>query len=96
MSEPLQLLGMDRRAFFLVMIVAYVMYQTISFFTGVVVGFVCFTVMREMSRRDPHIISILRSAATHVHSWYDYDCSPSDEGMGPVVTPPLTCWPHRR
>ena len=95
LAQPLQFGGMDRRAFFLVLTISYAVYTAISFLVALLFFIIFFGSMRYLTRVDPHIITVLGAAAAHPHSWYDYDAAPSHKGYGPVVDPPMECWPHR-
>ena len=95
LAEPLQLMGVDRRAFFLSAIFSYVLYMSMGFMVSAVIFVLILGVFRALSRMDPHIITVLGAAASQPHGWYDYDSAPSPQGMGAVIRPPLDCWPHR-
>ena len=96
LAEPLQLMGVDRKAFFLCAIFSYVLYMTTGFMVAVAVFICLLGFFRFLARIDPHIITVAQAAFTFIHAWYDYDSPPSPESMGPVIEPPLDCWPHGR
>ena len=96
LAEPLQLMGVDRKAFFLCAIFSYVIYMTAGFMLGAGVFILLLGFFRYIARIDPHIITVAQAAFKYTHAWYDYDSPPSPDHMGPIIDPPPDDWPHGR
>ena len=79
--KPLELGGIDRRLFGLLMIVFMVFWQGMgSFFLGVGATVVLYVFFRRLTKSDPQFFSVLRLAARHPAAWYDPATVPTEYG----------------
>ena len=85
LASPSMIIGVDRRAFFLVCTFSYIVYTATGLLMGVLLFGVSIFGARYLCRRDPHIMTILPAAAMHQRTWYDYADAPSPLAYGPII-----------
>ena len=81
LCRPLELLGVDRRLFGLLIILFFVVWQGMaSFLLGAVLSGVVFGIFRWLTKKDPQFFSVLQSGSRFPAAWYDPGIAPSAFG----------------
>ena len=81
LCRPLELLGVDRRLFGLLLILFFVVWQGMSsFLVGVGLSAFVFWGFRVLTKKDPQFFSVLQSASRLPAAWYDPGLAPSSFG----------------
>ena len=83
--RPLELAGVDRRLFGLMLIFFMIFWQGFgALFTGIVATLLLYYVFRWATKYDPQFFAVLRAAARLPGAWYDEARPPLE--FGPYIT----------
>ena len=79
LCRPLELLGVDRRLFGLLIILFFVVWQGMgSFLLGALLAGVVFWIFRLLTKKDPQFFSVLQSGSRFPAAWYDPGIAPRE------------------
>ncbi len=88
LCRPLELGGVDRRLFGILMIFFLVFWQGFGLFLyGLLATGGLYYFFRWLTKRDPQFFSVLRMSSRYPAAWYDEARAPTD--FGPYVAPNL-------
>ncbi len=86
LCKPLEMAGVDRRLFGVLMVVFMVFWQGMgSIFLAIPVTIGFFQLFRVLTKRDPQFFSVLQGASKLPAAWYDPADAPSS--YGPYIAP---------
>ena len=87
LCRPLEMLGVDRRLFGILVIVFMVFWQGMgSFLLAIVISYAIYFSFRRMTKTDPQFFSVLRGSSSLPAAWYDPADAPSVYGAYIVPT----------
>ena len=87
LCRPLEMLGVDRRLFGILMIIFMIFWQGMgSFFLAIGVSYGIYYLFRRMTKTDPQFFSVLRGSSSLPAAWYDPADAPSVYGAYIVPT----------
>ena len=87
LCRPLEMLGVDRRLFGILVIVFMIFWQGMgSFLLAIVISYAIYFSFRRMTKTDPQFFSVLRGSSSLPAAWYDPADAPSVYGAYIVPT----------